>query len=280
MVCMLLLGVMNGCTQTEKIELPLYKPQVVINGLISDKAPAFIKLSESISSLDTNAVPVITRASVQIFDQSNVLFDNLSYDAFSGGFVGTKLAKLNVKYGLRVNVQNKEVTSSTILAAGTNITSFIFNDSIGLDTSGFKLGEVSFTFNDIPGQDNFYRVNLYYYDAIRQSFETFDLNNNEFINSQATKTDDGFIFGDESFSGSNITIDVEVPFGFVDDNAPFKFYVKLEALNRDLSLYEQSREIYRQARGGLFSEPVDLYSNISGGLGVFGGSSIDRDTLR
>lgn len=278
-LCLAMTMTLQNCTQTETIVLPPYREQVVINGLISDKEPTLIKLSKSISSLDTNAIPSITRASVQVYDESNVLFDNLSYNAFAGGFVGTKPALQNVKYNLRVNYESKEVRSSTILAAGTNISAFNYIDSIGLDTSGFKIGEVSFTFSDIPGQDNFYRLNLYYYDNVRQSFEAYDLSSDIFIDAQANRTDDGYIFGDESFNGSSITISAEVPFGFIDNSAPYKFYVKLEALNRDLSLYEQSRELYRQSAGGLFTEPVDLYSNVNGGLGIFGGSTVDKDTL-
>lgn len=269
----------HSCTQIEDVVLPPYKPQIVVNGLISDQEPTLVKLSQSISSLDTNVIPIITRASVQLYDESGALFDNLSYNGFDGGFVGTKTVQKGQRYRLRVNYESKELNATTELTSGAFIRDIFYNDSTGLDTAGFNLGEVSFSFTDIQGQDNFYRVNVFYYDIVRQSFEVLDLRTDEFINARATRTDDGYIFSDETFRGDEITIRAEVPFGFVDNSAPFKFYIKLEALNRDLSLYEESRELYRQSRESLFSEPVDLYSNIQGGLGIFGGASLDQDTL-
>ena len=281
LICIIGLGLLlQSCIQEVAVDLPAYRQRMVLNGLISDKDSTKIQLSTSIASTDTNNINFITNASVQLYDENNNLFDILTYKTFSGGFVGTKPVLKNVTYTVKVNSGGKELSASTRISSGTQVYNFNYKDSIGLDTSGFPLGSVSFSFNDIAGQDNFYRLNLEYYDNVKKEFSALDLSDNEFIDAEGELTSKGVLFDDESFRGQAKTIEVDVPFGFVTNGGDFLFRVSLEALNQDYTLYEKSRKLYNSSFGGFFTEPVDLYSNIKSGLGVFGGVAVSRDTLK
>lgn len=271
---------LQSCYQEVRVDLPPYKQQIVVNGLISDKDVTRIQVSRSISSLDTGNINFITQASVQLYDENNVLYEVLSYNSFSGGFIGTKPAISNRTYTIKVNTGGKEVTGSTRITSGSQINNLRYIDSVGVDSSGFPIGQVEFTFNDIGGQDNFYRLNVEYFDDIKKEFFALDMSQNVFLDAQGDLTDNGYVFDDESFRGQAKTIAIDVPFGLVNKNGDFLFRVSLEALNQDYTLYEKSRRLYNRSFGGFFTEPVDLYSNIKSGLGIFGGVSVSRDTLR
>lgn len=277
----MLLMIFSSCIQEVPVNLPTYQEKIVVNGLISDSDPTRIQVSKSISSLDTNFIPSIDQASVRLFDENGSLFDVLVYNSFQGGFIGTKIAKRNIEYTLKVNVQGKELEGSTRITGGTQIYDFNFVDSVGIDTSLFPIGEVSFTFNDLAGQDNFYRLNLEYFDNIKKEFQALDMSESIFLDAEGELTEGGYIFDDNSFRGQPQTISVPVPFGFVDaQNGDYLFRVNLEALNADYTSYEKSRKLYNESFGGFFTEPVDLYSNIRRGLGIFGGVAVSRDTLK
>ena len=83
-----------------------------------------------------------------------------------------------------------------------------------------------------------------------------------------------------TFNGAIKKLNFEVPYGYIENNAPYKFVIILETLNEDYSRYENSRSLYNQRTGTPFSESVELYSNIKGGLGIFAGANVSRDTLK
>jgi len=262
------------------VNLPPYNEKVVVNGLISDSDLTKIRVSKSISSLDTSFIPSISLASVRLFEENGALYDVLSYNSFEGGFIGTKVAQKNVDYTIKVNYQGTELEGTTRITGGTQVYNLNFVDSVAVDSSFFPIGEVSFTFNDLPGQDNFYRLNVEYFDNIKKEFQALDMSENLFLDAEGELTDKGYIFDDNSFRGKPQTISVRVPFGFVDvQNGDYLFRVNLEALNSDYTSYEKSRRLYDESFGGFFTEPVELYSNIKRGLGIFGGVAVSRDTL-
>jgi hypothetical protein len=270
----------SSCIEQVSVNLPPYNEKVVVNGLISDSDLTKIRVSKSISSLDTNFIPSISLASVRLFEENGALYDVLSYNSFEGGFIGTKVAKKNVDYTIKVNYQGTALEGTTRITGGTQVYNLNFVDSVAVDSSLFPIGEVSFTFNDLPGQDNFYRLNVEYFDNIKKEFQALDMSENLFLDAKGELTDKGYIFDDNSFRGKPQTISVRVPFGFVDvQNGDYLFRVNLEALNSDYTSYEKSRRLYDESFGGFFTEPVELYSNIKRGLGIFGGVAVSRDTL-
>jgi hypothetical protein len=55
--------------------------------------------------------------------------------------------------------------------------------------------------------------------------------------------------------------------------------VKVQNMNEDYFLYVQSLDQYTQ-QSGIFTEPVSVFSNIEGGLGICAGASVLKDTIR
>jgi len=271
---------LSACVREVEVKLPPYQSKIVVNGLISDKDVTRVQVSSSISSLDTNPVNYIYDGTAQLYNEQNALYDVLNYDAFSSGYIGTKPAIAGVFYTLKVNVKGEQVIGITRILAGTKINNLAYKDMVRIDSSGLPIGELSFTFNDDGSVENYYRLNILYYDNTRAEFKALGIKDNYFLVREAEQTNSGYVFKDRSFNGAIQKLDFDVPFGFVDANAPYKFVVSLEVLNEDYSKYENSRSLYNQRTGTPFSESVDLYSNIKGGLGIFAGASVSRDTLK
>ncbi len=279
---LLILGalLLTNCSKEIPINLPPYIEKIVVNGLMSDLEGSLVKISKSKSSTDTNNINAITNASVQLYTENNQLFEVLTYNSFESGYKGSKLALPGSSYTIKVLYQNFEATATTKIGTKTNLSNSIYIDSIGIDSSGFPLGELSFSFSDLGTEDNYYRLNVSYWDNSLKIFAILNLDDNFFINTQSEKTKNGYVFSDRTFSGVTQTLKFTVPFGFVAIGGDYKFLISLQTLNNDFTKYERSRELYNNAINSPFAEPVFIYSNIKGGLGIFGGSSLSRDTLK
>ena len=67
---------------------------------------------------------------------------------------------------------------------------------------------------------------------------------------------------------------IESPYGSFTYVVHSTFYVEVYALSRDLYLYRQSMNSYNDDELlSFFSEPVQIHSNVDGGIGIFGVSS-------
>lgn len=269
-----------SCTREVAVNLPPYSSKIVVNGLISDKDVSKVQISSSISSLDTNPINYIYDGTAQLYNEQDVLYDILSYDAFSSGYIGTKPVVPGVFYTLKVNVKGKQVIGTTRILAGAKIMNLAYQDMVRMDSTGLPIGEVSFSFNDDGSIENYYRLNVLYYDNTRSEFKALDIKDNYFLVIEAEQTNSGFVFKDRTFNGAIKKLNFEVPYGYIENNAPYKFVIILETLNEDYSRYENSRSLYNQRTGTPFSESVELYSNIKGGLGIFAGANVSRDTLK
>jgi hypothetical protein len=55
--------------------------------------------------------------------------------------------------------------------------------------------------------------------------------------------------------------------------------VSLMSLSEDYFKYKLSLEKYQETAGDPFAQPVQVYSNVENGFGIFGGYSVYRDSL-
>ena len=167
-----------------------------------------------------------------------------------------------------------------------------------------------FVLNDRPGERNYYRMQVqsidttvicydsegnYVYDSDDPSVVSrdtvVDTTSQFFTCSDAVITSDAtavlnfegqenyyvLIFNDEMFDGQNREITIKC-----EGNATMEYYkssvrksvssrifLYIEALSKEAYMYELSR--YKQQEGDIFmTEPVQVQSNIDGGIGVFG----------
>lgn len=61
-----------------------------------------------------------------------------------------------------------------------------------------------------------------------------------------------------------------------EPNIPPRVMVELQAISSEFYHYLKSVELYRVTNSDIFSEPVQIYSNVQNGWGIFGALSYDR----
>ncbi len=90
------------------------------------------------------------------------------------------------------------------------------------------------------------------------------------------------LFTDELISGKEYSLTLQYGYRYPDidyyefDHACFN----LHSISRDLYLYLQSYSAYLQTRDNFLAEPVLVYTNVTGGLGVVGAMSTSADSIK
>ncbi len=90
-----------------------------------------------------------------------------------------------------------------------------------------------------------------------------------------------FIFDDALFDGEKITFDISMNlyyFGIHELNplVDNKLIIRMYHLSKDYYLYKKTLDAYNSSFGSMFTEPVQIYSNIKGGIGIFAGKNISE----
>lgn len=169
------------------------------------------------------------------------------------------------------------------------------------DTGGnqyFRLrvrGERSLQFTYWVGSlgENKTEYNMYYYMMQDVFFSTDEL----FIDNRLTSNFGGWpsffsnIFDDSKLNGGNGTFVVDSPKIPASGRSilsskemweeeispvPARVMVELQAISPELYRYLKSVELYRVTESDAFSEPVQIYSNVQNGWGIFGSLSSQR----
>ncbi len=127
----------------------------------------------------------------------------------------------------------------------------------------------------------------YYYTMQDVYFSTDEL----FMDSRITANFGGWpaffsnVFDNSLMQGKDYTFTVDspmIPKGTTDEEiieAKWRdpeVMVELQAISKELYLYLKSVQIYQVSENDAYSEPVQIYSNVQNGWGIFGALSYDR----
>ncbi|HNZ71843.1 MAG TPA: DUF4249 domain-containing protein [Prolixibacteraceae bacterium] len=232
-------------------------------------------------------------------------------DLFLARYSGKTVVKSGKKYRVEVShpdfkhVAVGEMTGAMPVLIESAFVEVVKNDDI-LDNSSSKVN-ASITFTDTPDEENYYR--LYVYLSVGEGFETTKPNGEEgirvlvmdyFVNQQLTSSDPVFsnnndpnnILGETSSFGYTIFDDkllkgkpYELSFELYEhwawdmahvDTTMGGYYIvhfELQSITKDVYYYLKSIDDSNESGMGLFTEPVQVYSNIANGLGIFGAAS-------
>ena len=289
------------------------KPMLVVNGLISPDSLIKVHLSKSKFFLqDNNNYEVVDNATVNVWVNGTKIEKLLSigqgyYQSSFKPKIGDniKITAENSEFS-EVSTSTEITTSIPILGADT--TNHSFNEQYMLqysssnnspqivDTSGITKTEsfdVKIKFSDPATISNFYRLNLKtisYYDNDSISIANTWLNSNDMVfgNNNAGSLDASTYsynneFSDELFNGKeyNLKFTFSTSTSIYKDqtyNKKEKSPIKRE-LNIELQSISESYFKYLRSQSAsastieFFSEPVQIFSNVKGGIGILGSYS-------
>jgi hypothetical protein len=267
-------------SQVVDIEIPEHKSSIVLNGIWSSQ-DTFLSLivSNSLSILDNEDYTVPNDAEVKLY-KNEALLGDFAFDDFSRYFLELDdvLSDEVATYKIEASFGDYEpVSVEQTMPRNVTIENAHFEADGTFDPTGEKVDEFSITFNDPPGEENYYLFRVSYIeqfvdwngDTIRSSGMIYLDSNDPIVN----YSQEGLIFTDKAFDGNEYTIN-GWDYGWYDQVEEFE--LELVNLSKDGYLYLKSLEDYYNSEGNPFAQPATVYSNIENGYGIFALGAADR----
>jgi|GEM_PF-242392 len=269
----------SSCEKVIDISSVTLQNRLVVNALINDQDNISISVSSSTTIQDSVKPAPIKDAVVVVKDKNGVTTNcvfSLLTDKYECGIV----PKVGDYFSVTVTAKGfSPAFAEMVIPSKSNNGKSTWKDSTSFDSSGFPNGTLVIKLNDKGNEKNYYRISLFYYQVSLAEWRVLQpiLDDAELRN-QALKTQDGgIIFKDATFNGKTRNISFTTPFGYSFQSP--KFLAVVENLSEQYYNYFKSLDDYKNNRG-VFNEPVPVFSNIKNGVGIFAGSSIQRDTIQ
>ncbi|MDG2370840.1 MAG: DUF4249 domain-containing protein [Flavobacteriales bacterium] len=280
----------SSCEKIIPFTGEITQPKLVVNSLFENQNRWSVHISQSLSVLDTSSLSNIENATVRIMDDQNNVVEILTHD-FGGHYTGITFPQLGENYRVEAEAsgftsvysENNLPTPISIISVDTN-TTFVDDEE--------KL-EMSITFSDPVNINNYYLVSVaaggWFTDdywngtswVIDSTFYEFSIpilvDDPTFENYGSNRWENNGIFTDFSFDGQNKTIDIAINSGEYEyklDDLEY-FEVRIYNITEAAYLYNKSYNLYQNASGNPFAQPVQVYSNVSQGFGIFAGSQLN-----
>jgi hypothetical protein len=269
----------QSCKKVIDIDLPPADSKVVVNSFFTDGSPIKVHLSKSIGVLD-DGFPGCNDATVVLLI-NNVKTDTLYPD--DGYYYSHVIAERGKNYSLAVSVPDMDsVFCEDIIPEKAILLSCVLTDSVLTDEDGFIVKELKLDFQDFAGP-GFYEVELEGKDINGENiFIRFTKNSDPIITSTGLLdySPRTLIFTDKMFDGKRCS--VKIYFGS-DWYCDYNLRIILRSVSESYYKYKAKQFAYLFSLdydiiSGM-SEPVNLYSNISGGHGIFAGYSYDEKII-
>ena len=281
-----------SCEKVIPFEGDVNTPKLVINSVFESDSTFKVHVSSSRSVIDTSSFENIDDAVVTIKDVNGNVIEVLNH-VVNGFYKGQVLPEENTTYILKVNHPNyADITASDSLPSPIIINSV--DTSTILDPINGNRLRISMNFDDPENNQNYYLLETYSVneylivenlDTIEYELDTTKqfmvLTDEVFQNGGSPWRDQG-LFNDLLFNGQNKTLEIEIPnenWSGSEDGYDWSYKtltLRLYLHNITISYYyyRTSLELFQNASGNPFAQPVQVYSNIENGFGVFAGSQI------
>lgn len=249
----------------EQDELPT---SIVVQGFIQTGESTTVRLTESRGILDDSfEYDLIENCTVELFEDGT-LVNTITESSSDGSFELPHEISSEKNYELRVTHE-----SLPSISALTRAPSMVNELSALAELDDDRI-VVKASFDDVEDAE-YYQILLYEsgfdypisWSTTSQYFEIDPFEGESYFSDEAFFTHDAFVNG-------RAEIEMKLENYFVSDPANLNLNVRIVSMSEDLYLYSRSRIAFFNAdNGGLFSQPVQIYSNVEQGLGIWGGYS-------
>lgn len=289
----IILIVFGSCEKSIDFNGHKTEPVTIINGLINPDSTFLVSVIKSRHITDNGQIPEVTNARVEVY-KGDVLVEELVHKT-NGIYTGFSKPNVDNEYTFKVTIDKDESGAKTliplpvvILEANAN-----FNSNINVEN------EVELTINFIdPVQvENYYRITIHpESDRNSDSENNLYLSSNDLVIRSVFGQDDGLdntpnndylIFNDRLIDGKNYNLKLifydSNYYQSIDANSnkySKTYKLRLHSISKDYYLYLKSRMLANWVTDDPFSEPVPIFSNITGGGGILGAySTTERSIL-
>ncbi len=290
----MLAGALFSCEKEFEVDQKLSSPKITINCNYDPWFPFRVYATQSFSLTGAHDIKALPNALVQLFENDSFL-TNLTYypydtSQYHGYYACSNIAKPGKKYSIKVtDSQLGQATAEDQMPIGAAITSsqLVHYPYTQGDVEG---PHVRLSIKDVPGIDNYYRFNTYFYGkwhSVSASGDTtysdqfFGARVMDLSGAADTLRENGWTlyFTDRDFKNGTGTIDIHTaamdPTGFDQ----LIMFVDLHTVSENMYRYFSTLQYQRNAGNSNSTQPVFVYSNVKNGYGVFAGLDVTQVQL-
>jgi len=280
LILILTLFILSACEKEITVDLPESEEKIVVEGWIENGQTAQVILSRNAAYFD-----VINEATInQMFNIDAIVkvkevetgTEEILTKTFNPLFIppvlykgNTLTGKTNHHYELHIEIDGKVITATTYIPDTISVDSTYFKPEELLDT----LGPVYLMFQDPPALGNYYRIfskrlskdNRFV--PVWGSVYDDALFNGQYINYSFYRGLDNYAAQPDDYTAA----DFHFTYG---DTIVTRFTV----VNKAHFDFWRSYENAYFSGGNPFASPATIFSNVNGGLGIWGGYAAVYDT--
>lgn len=280
-----------ACTKKVDVKVPEIKDGLTLfcNNETGTAISVIVGRSMSILKYNRKENLYVKNATVKLY-ANGVMVETLKYDEDMGLYLSDTKTEPGKKYKITVEAPgypSAEAEAEAPLQTPLILQSIVDTTMPSPWGGGFVMATaVTIKFDDVPGIKDYYQLNFYSADQLmfsRQpepSWECLGIKDASIdlqldaINGESCVSGD-IVFNDELFDGRSkqivSSVSPHVIFGLADTLSGDTVYpvFKLARISEARYRYHQSFKKAQEADGNPFAEPVNVYSNVKNGHGIF-----------
>jgi hypothetical protein len=259
----------SACDLVVDIDVPFDKKQLVVNCYFNPDSVWKADISLNKHILDTLEHSRVENALVIIYE-NDLPIDTLSHQKF-GGYKSDSGKPLPGKtYRIQVAAKNYDPVSAhsyvpvPVLKTSLEASADLEND--------YKT-KITVRFQDNGTEKNFYQIKAYVHYlslnrdlSIREGLSPIQFSiDNPAEQAIVGDWNEGVFFNDVLFNGNEKELTLTTHYGTAG------FIAEVRSISEDLYRYETTRSLQQSIDGNPLAQPINVYSNIQNGFGIFAG---------
>lgn len=278
-----------SCEKEIELNAEEQQPRIVVNCTFNETDTVKVELSESRSLLESPILPLIEDADLRLYRQDGTEIGAFTYSPSIYTNTHYSLAADELEPGNTYTIKANKSTFESV-EASSYIPSKIIINAIDTTTNIPQQNEMKFTvnFSDNAAEKNYYilssTVVVYTIEDMDDTlilFKSVGMSTKEFIAANGNQEPDGtiygaqFVFTDELFNGENFSFDYQQELNYPGEFEDVESYceVRIQNVSEDFYKYQRSLAVYQSTENSPFAEPVQVYTNVKNGFGLFAGYS-------
>ncbi len=272
-----------SCEKSIKVNLPPFTSKLTINCLTEINNPFYVMVGNTMPITTVVGSTPISFAKVNLYE-NGVFKEQLVYDSVSFSYYSQTLATSGKTYKLKVSAEGyTDVSAEVIAPVETPITNInhILNARKGVD--GSMEDELTLQFQDPSVPNDYYLLSIIEgHDTLGNQFGSFcvfssdpsiETSANELVDANTCLDNKRIFMRDGLFNGKQKELKL-----YVNSDNLLQFPTYYDTTYPVLSLihvpeacfrYYKSLEVAKNTKDDPFSEPVNVYSNVVNGYGLF-----------
>ncbi len=264
----------SSCSTVIDIDQKEFNKRLVLTSTLDPDSTISVYVTRSVGSLATGLPDSITNAIVDFYEDGNLLF-TVPYYSY-GNYNYNYNPIVGKKYRITVSVPGFDnIEASTYIPTIAIVDTFSAVSVPSTNQFGADELQGSVTINDPPGE-NYYMIQLT--ESYLDTFMNIEYPNIIYLTSDdpiigsSNQSSASLLFSDFAFDGTSYVVRFKSDY-FMGNSGGTNLFYKVYSLSKESYLYLTSLKSYYDNNGNPFSEPVQVYSNVSSQMGILGAVS-------